>query len=508
MGQVRPGKTTGTSDAITPLNETRSQLSVENARFGVLESRVAKIMNATIHSDQTTGSWSIAEISRTAEGKALLHRALDEITKGAAFKGSHRSAQFLEYVVHQSALGHLDALKERVIGVELFGRVPSYDTGEDAVVRVTASDVRKRLLQHYSGNGNTSEFRIMLPSGGYVPELVRDTSHREHKELSEAAVAEPAKESAAATVSTPAPAIGQPEAKRLDWRDWVLPLLGTGALICGIVLSGIGLRRHLPSPDIPSRAPWAAMFSGAHPVLIVASDPNIEEIQRLAKTGVTLSDYANQHYLPQNAGSLPAEEVAFMRDILRGNKISTFDGEIIAGITSLMPRNQSPPAVKGARDIRVPDLETDGDLVFLGSPRSNPWTSMYDPLLDFRFAFDDQTHREFVQDVHPGKGEKSVYTPSAGGFGTGDSYATISFFQNPGHTGQILMIAGANGEGTEAAGALVTDPTRWDSLLSSCNLPKTPSGVPVQLLLHLGTLAGSASDVQVVSCHVLGSTAR
>ena len=74
-----------------------------------------------------------------------LKRALDEVTKGAAFKGSHRSAQFLEYVVHQSALGHLDALKERVIGVELFGRVPSYDTGEDAVVRVTASDVRKRL---------------------------------------------------------------------------------------------------------------------------------------------------------------------------------------------------------------------------------------------------------------------------------------------------------------------------------------------------------------------------
>ncbi len=464
-------------------------------------------MNATIHSDETTVSWSIAEIARTADGKVLLRRALDEITKGAAFKGSHRSAQFLEYVVHQSALGHLDALKERVIGVELFGRVPSYDTGEDAVVRVTASDVRKRLLQHYSGNGNTSEFRIMLPPGKYVPELVRDTSHRD-KDLTETAVAEPAKERAAVAVSTPAPAIGQQETQSHHWRLWVLPLLGTVALICGIVLSGIGLRRRLPSPDIPSRAPWGAMFSGAHPVLIVASDPNIEEIQRIGKTSVTLSDYANQHYLPQNAVSLPSEQVAFMKDILRGDKISTFDGEIIAGLASLIPRIQSRPAVKGARDIRVQDLETNGNLIFLGSPRSNPWTSMYDPLLDFRFAFDERTRREFIQDVHPGKGEKNVYIPSAGGFDTGDSYATISFFQNPGHTGQILMIAGANGEGTEAAGSLVTDPTRWDSLVNSCNLPKTPSGVPVQLLLHLGTLAGSASDVQVVSCHVLGSTAH
>jgi hypothetical protein len=464
-------------------------------------------MNATIHSDQTTGSWSIAEIARTADGKVLLRRALDEITKGAAFKGSHRSAQFLEYVVHQSALGHLDALKERVIGVELFGRVPSYDTGEDAVVRVTASDVRKRLLQHYSGNGNTSEFRIMLPAGKYVPELVRDTSHQDHKELSEAIVPEPAKGPAIA-VSIPAPAIGQPEPKPLDWRLWVLPSLGAAALICGIVLSGIGLRRPLPSPDLPSRAPWSAMFNGAHPVLIIASDPNIEEIQRIGKTSVTLSDYANQHYLPQNAGSLSSEEVGFMKDILRGNKISTFDGEIIAGLTTLIPRTQSRPAVKGARDIRVQDLETNGNLVFLGSPRSNPWTSMYGSLLDFRFAFDETTHREFIQDIHPGKGEKNVYIPSAGGYDTGDSYATISFFQNPGHTGQILMIAGANGEGTEAAGSLVTDPTRWDSLTNSCNLTKTPSGVPVQLLLHLGTLAGSASDVQVVSCHVLGSATR
>ena len=361
-------------------------------------------MNATVHSDQTTGSWSISEIARTAEGKALLQRALNEVTKGDAFKSSHRSAQFLEYVVHQSALGHLDALKERVIGVELFGRVPSYDTGEDAVVRVTASDVRKRLLQHYSGNGNTSEFRIVLPAGGYVPELVRDTSHREHIGLSEAPVVEPPK---AVVVPIPKPAAGQVETKPFKWRLWALSLLGSAALIGLIVFGRAELRKRPSSPDIQSRAPWGAAFSGTRPVLIVASDPNIEEIQRISRTSVTLSDYANQHYLPQNVASLPAEEVTFMRDILRGNKISTFDGEIIAGIASLIPRGQLRPTVKGARDIRVQDLETNGNLVLLGSPRSNPWVSMYDPLLDFRFVFDEHTQREFIQDVHPGKGEKN-----------------------------------------------------------------------------------------------------
>ena len=78
-------------------------------------------------------------------------------SRSAAFRGSHRSAQFLKHIVEQSIAGRFESLKERAIGIELFGRAPSYDTGEDAIVRVTASDVRKRLLQHYGKYGTTSE---------------------------------------------------------------------------------------------------------------------------------------------------------------------------------------------------------------------------------------------------------------------------------------------------------------------------------------------------------------
>src|ERR1019366_10410537 len=81
--------------------------------------------------------------------------------------------QFLEYIILQAIAGQFDSLKERVIGMELFGRSASYDTGDDAIVRVTASDVRKRLLQHYGRFGATSEYRISLPSGSYIPEITR-----------------------------------------------------------------------------------------------------------------------------------------------------------------------------------------------------------------------------------------------------------------------------------------------------------------------------------------------
>src|ERR1700691_175463 len=116
----------------------------------------------------------IARLTQSAHVVAALRRQLAEILKGPAFKGSHRSAQFLKYIVDQSLAGNCDALKERLIGIELFGRPPSYDTGEDAIVRVTASDVRRRLLQHYGTYGTGSDFRIRLPLGTYIPEISRD----------------------------------------------------------------------------------------------------------------------------------------------------------------------------------------------------------------------------------------------------------------------------------------------------------------------------------------------
>jgi len=89
----------------------------------------------------------IAEFARLIGNKgdvASLQQHLKEVIEGDVFKGSHRSGQFLQYIIDQAIAGHFDSLKERVIGMELFGRSASYDTGDDAIVRVTASDVRKR----------------------------------------------------------------------------------------------------------------------------------------------------------------------------------------------------------------------------------------------------------------------------------------------------------------------------------------------------------------------------
>jgi len=455
---------------------------------------------------EKSGIWEIAEIAQTPEGKALLRRSLSEITEGAAFKSSHRSAQFLEYVVEHSAMGHTDQLKERLIGIELFGRVPSYDTGEDAIVRVTASDVRKRLAQHYSQAGSTSEFRISLPSGKYVPELIRnpafDMTGPARHEIAEEHLPQPAP---VAAVAEPPVVAAVETPPRRNWRYRILPVVGVVMLIVSIALvfGSRWLRTSSAQRASADTPPWAPLLDGSRPVLVVASDPDIKEIQRIAHTNISLSDYANGRYIPANTSDQSPLGSTFMREILRGDKISSYDGGVIAGLAALTPRGDYRLAVKGARGTRMQDLQTDGNLVFLGSPRSNPWTMMYADYLDFRFAFDDKEQSEVIRNVHPKNGEATVYIPTAVGFGTGVSFATISVLASPGHAGRVLIIAGANAEGTEAAGILVTDPARWETVQQACHFSTPASKQSMQLLLQLGTMAGSADDVKVVACHAL-----
>jgi hypothetical protein len=97
---------------------------------------------------------------------------LERILSSAAFRTSKRCQEFLAFVVEHTLEGKTDRLKERSIGVELFGRDATYDTHEDPIVRVKANEVRKRLAVYYRSEGAGSPIRIELPAGGYVAAIV------------------------------------------------------------------------------------------------------------------------------------------------------------------------------------------------------------------------------------------------------------------------------------------------------------------------------------------------
>src|SRR6266478_8212159 len=99
-----------------------------------------------------------------------VRRQLEAILASPAFHGSKRCQQFLEHVCERTVASRESTLKERTVAIEVFGRQPQSDLGEDTIVRVGAREVRKRLAQYYvSPDGALAEVRIDLPPGTYVP---------------------------------------------------------------------------------------------------------------------------------------------------------------------------------------------------------------------------------------------------------------------------------------------------------------------------------------------------
>jgi TolB-like protein len=107
----------------------------------------------------------------SSEQARLVRSHLAEVISSSAFAGSKRCQDFLVLVVEHALAGRFDSLRERMIGAEMFGRPIGYDTANDAVVRVKATEVRKKLAQFYRETAVPPPLRIDLPSGSYVPQF-------------------------------------------------------------------------------------------------------------------------------------------------------------------------------------------------------------------------------------------------------------------------------------------------------------------------------------------------
>lgn len=107
----------------------------------------------------------------TAEQVQSVRSAIQSVIASDAFAGSKRCQEFLRLIVDHALAGDVDDLRERMIGVEMFHRPADYDTSNDAVVRVRATEVRKRLAQYYREAKVTPVVRIEVSPGSYVPEF-------------------------------------------------------------------------------------------------------------------------------------------------------------------------------------------------------------------------------------------------------------------------------------------------------------------------------------------------
>src|ERR1017187_8954383 len=103
--------------------------------------------------------------------KAVILEALATILESVPLRTSKQCQDLLQYVVEHSLREGNEALKERVIGCEVFGRRPDYDAAEDPVVRVRAGDLRKRLALFYHSMPPNTQVELVIPHGSYRVEF-------------------------------------------------------------------------------------------------------------------------------------------------------------------------------------------------------------------------------------------------------------------------------------------------------------------------------------------------
>ena len=106
---------------------------------------------------------------------------------------------FLSYVSNRTLEDPAADIHEQEIGCAVFDRPPGYDTSADNIVRVNASQVRKKLEVYFATEGADEPLVIAMPKGQYSPVF------RERAVAPPPSPAEP----------TPAPALDTPRIRRV-----------------------------------------------------------------------------------------------------------------------------------------------------------------------------------------------------------------------------------------------------------------------------------------------------
>ncbi len=428
----------------------------------------------------------IAELCRLGYRKRI-HEELESILSSEPFQSSRRSQELLRYLVEKSLDGQFEALKERIIGIELFGRDPDYPTSDDAIVRVAANDVRKRLAAYYaSGQG---QLRISLRPGAYIPEI----------EVLKSATPD----APAAPPETPHQEIAPPRPSILHWK--IATALLAVALVWTAVLA-FSSRRELPAARASSSVPpWplSRVVNDSHPTRIIVADANYGLIQMVSGLPGSLEAYMKPNYPRDWLRGGPLLRSRLVEAYLASARLtSCADLAVILKMIKAVGPLAGRVSVSSARDFSVRDMK-DGNYIFLGSPATNPWVSLFEDRLDFREEPHTAGGLHAFVNRRPLPSEKRRYEGLQRTGQSGEDYAAVALIPNAGREGAILILQGLQQEGTEAAGEFLASREGGRTLREALKLPDSKlATVWFEALLRTRTVAGGTSATEIVAAHV------
>src|ERR1700722_1387010 len=375
------------------------------------------------------------------------------------FRLSKRSQDFVRYVVEHTLTGREDMLKERTIGIEVFGRSTSYEPSDDATVRVKAGDVRKRLGLYYAEQGAQNPVRIELPPGTYVPEFRWSETKSDAPEILAALPA------ATLSDTSPAPIAAKPASLRH------LYMIG-GAVLVAIALAAVLWVRSRPATTALDEF-WSPVLKGSAPVSLCVAFVPVYGLNG----GLNRS--------PAAAAPPKPDDFVLLTDQFVGG------GDLVASsrISAMLARMQHPYQLRIGSDVSFQDLRA-APAILVGYSYTR-WKEISSQL---RFFID--TSREPVGITDNGKLTELTLPNLPADRRTSEDYAIVSRVFHPDTHAMLVELAGITQYGTEAAADLVTNSDLMAEALRSA--PKDWPNKNLQLVLHIKVISGTASSPQVV----------
>lgn len=432
----------------------------------------------------------------SAERLAAVRGHLQAVLSSDAFMGGNRAQHFLQRIVEHALAGELDCLRERMLGVEMFGRPVDYDTGNDAVVRVKASEVRKRLAQYYQSLPSQPIVQIELPAGSYAPQF--------HWTVVETppTPAKPANfqlDPAIQTQPTPAPSTEGTIRSRSKWKLWVIrtSVLAAGSAILISLGWFAGVRLSTPHRPRTAADPlWAALFDGKRNTYIVPADVGFNLLEDFSHRSMPLADYLKGEYMELPLQGVDAQSA---KDLLSQRYTSFVDAQTIASLAGLPEYNPQRTFLRFPRDLRLDDLK-DANAVIIGSVGSNPWAGIADNSANFRVVYRQGMEGAVIINQNPQPGEPASYE-SHWHEPVHETIALISFLPNLSGNGHLLVLQGLDVAGTQAGAEALFHSNTVAPILQRATRPDG-SIRPFEMLLRSTSINWNAADSQVIASRI------
>lgn len=429
---------------------------------------------------------SLEELPGVEERRALIER----VAASEHFSRSARLRDFLLYVGRQSLKEGWPEIHEQEIGAKVFGRPDSYDRSSDNIVRVNATELRKRIDLYFESTGATEPLIFDIPRGGYTPIFRRRAATM--PDPTEPTVENPATESPAPSSLQPTPL---PRSRFHMHAGWVLvSVLLAG--VCGVLWQqNRTMRRALnPWEGKPAVAAFWTEFLSSHQRLdVVLPDDSASVVEDISGRPSALGDYLSRNDDWIESSKMSTDRKEDLYQILNHNLV-TFGAvraahEILDQIPLSYARYLTLSRYYTADEIKR------NNVILVGGKKAVPWDDLFDDELNFLTDYDDVHSHGLVRNRHPKAGELAVYDPSPAPSSL-MAYSVVAYLPNPSGTGNAIILAGTDSDATEAAAEFLVSEQHMERLQKLFHADHFPY---FEVLLKTSRLSGTSFNAEVVA---------